>query len=125
MAIKNILIIDDHKEFREMLRSYIAGQIEDAEIKEAESGEEGIEVAIKESPQIALIDIRLPQMDGIQAARQIKQFVPSCHIVTMSMFQENRYQKFVFPEIEAFIEKDNIDGRLILLLRKLTQENGG
>lgn len=117
MVRKKILLIDDHNEFRTMLRMFIEKEFKDIELKEATTGEEGIEMAKKEMPHLALIDIRLPQMDGIQAAQQIKRYVPECQIVTMSMFQS--YQKFVTPAIVAFINKDEISTGLAPLLHKL------
>ena len=118
MVKKTILLIDDHKEFREMLRLFIEKQFKEVEIKESATGEEGVEVAVKERPQVALIDICLPQMDGLQAARQIKQQVPGCHIITMSMLIDRNYQKFVAREMAAFIEKDEINEGLIPLLNR-------
>ena len=113
-----ILIIDDHKAFRETLRSFIEKNFKDIEIKEASSAEEGIEVAIKEKPQIALVDIQLPKMDGIQAAQQIKRFIPTCQILTMSMF---RAKDWKFPSHAGidFMDKNEIDVKLIPVLRKM------
>lgn len=123
MTTKKILIIDDHSEFRKMLGSFIEKQFKDIEIQEAATGEEGIEVAMEERPQIALIDIRLPRMDGIEAAQQIKQYAPGCHILMMSMFKENRYREFAGRNGEAFIDKDEIAEGLIPLLHKFLNRN--
>lgn len=118
MANKTILIIDDHKDFREMLRSFIEKKFRDVEIKEAGTGEEGVEVAINEKPEVSLIDVRLPGIDGIETARQIKQQVPECHIITMSMFKQSSLQNLIAQKVIIFVNKDEIDSELIPLLYK-------
>ena len=117
MANKTILIIDDHKNFREMVRSFIAKRFQGVDIKEAATGEEGVEVARSERPDISLIDIRLPGIDGIETARQIKQHVPECHIITMSMFKQSSLQNLIAQKVIIFVNKDEIDSELIPLLR--------
>ncbi|MBI5415414.1 MAG: response regulator transcription factor [Candidatus Omnitrophica bacterium] len=118
MATKKILIVDDHREFRKTLRSFIARQFKNTEITEASTGEAGVEAARKKNPQIALVDIHLPRMEGIEAVQQIKQCAPACHIFTMSLFKENRYREFLSKEVEAFVWKDGIADGLIPLLRR-------
>ena len=118
MAKKMILIIDDHKNFRETLRSFIENQFKDIEIKEASTGEEGVAMAINEKPDVSLIDLRLPGIDGIETARQIKQRVPECHIITMSMFKQSSLQNLIAQKAIIFVNKDEIDSELIPLLYK-------
>lgn len=122
-ARDKVLIIDDHKEFREMLRSFIQKQFKDVEIREASSGEEGVKLAIKENPRVSLIDIRLPGMDGIETSRQIKRWVPGCFIITMSMFKDSA-KEFLIPEAEAFVGKDEIDSGLLPCLYRLLDGKG-
>ena len=118
MANKMILIIDDHKNFRETLRSFIENQFKNVEIKEAVTGEEGVAIAISEKPDVSLIDVRLPGIDGIEAARQIKQHVPACQIITTSMFQQSSLQNLIAQKVIIFVNKDEIDSELIPLLHK-------
>jgi DNA-binding NarL/FixJ family response regulator len=112
-----ILIIDDHKEFRKILRSFIENQIKDIDIKEAASGEEGIEMAVLENPQVALIDLQLAKMDGIQTALQIKRLVPACYIIAMSMFVTHKW-KYLIHKVVDYIDKNEIDTKLIPILKK-------
>lgn len=112
-----MLLVDDHKEFREMLRAFIEKHFKGVEIIEAATGKEGLQIAVKENPQIALIDIHLPMIDGLQTAEQIKRLVPDCRIITMSMYKQYGREKFVTEEVLSLIEKDEIDSGLIPLLR--------
>ena len=122
MNKRKILIIDDHKEFREGLKAFIEKQVPSVEIIEAQTGEEGVETALIQKPEVALIDIQLPKIDGMEAAHRIKQGLPECRVITMSTFGEKTGQSFVNSEITAFVTKAEIDSKLLALLRQLLQE---
>lgn len=119
MNQKIMLLVDDHQEFRAMLRAFIEKHFKGVDIIEAATGQEGLQIAIRERPQIALIDIHLPMIDGIQTAGQIKRHVPECRIITMSMYKQYGQEKFVTEEVLSFIEKDEIDKGLVPLLHTL------
>ena len=119
MSNKKVLIIDDHKNFREMVRSFIENKVQGVDIKEAAAGEEGVEVARREKPDVSLIDICLPGIDGIETARQIKERVPECQIITMSMFKQASLQELINQKVIIFVNKDDMDSELIPLLYKL------
>ncbi|MCR4336358.1 MAG: response regulator transcription factor [Candidatus Omnitrophica bacterium] len=123
MINKTMLIIDDHKDFRGMLRWFIENRVKDIEIKEAATGEEGVDMAIAEKPDISLIDIRLPGIDGIETAKQIKQRVPESQIITMSMFKQSSVESLIAQQVVIFLNKETIDSELIPLLYKLFNEN--
>ena len=76
MSKSKILIVDDHREFREGLKAFIEKQVPNVEIFEAQTGEEGVETALIQKPKVALIDIHLPQIGGMEAAHRIKIRVP-------------------------------------------------
>ncbi len=118
MIKKTVLIIDDHKDFREMLRSFIEKRFQDVEIKEAGTGEEGVNMARAVKPNVSLIDVCLPGIDGIEAAQQVKQRVPECQIITMSMFKQGSAQELITKRNIIFINKDEIDCALVPLLYK-------
>ncbi len=119
MSKKIILIVDDHRNFREMVRSFIENNFKDIEIKEAETGEEGVAIAVKHKSDVCLIDVRLPGIDGIQATQAIKEQVPGCRIILMSMFQLSYIESLIDQDVITFINKDEIDSKLIPLLYKL------
>lgn len=119
LKLSKILIIEDHEEFRTMLRSFIEREFRDLNVIEADTKEKGVVKAIHEKPQIALIDIHLPTSDGLQAAREIKQSLQECRIIMMSMFKQLGKSDFIIPEVETFIEKNKLDSELVPLLHKL------
>ena len=114
-----ILIVDDNSEFRKALVLYLQKELSAIEIIEAETGEEGVNQAIKQNPYIILMDIKLPQMDGIEAAEKIKKVMPHCMIIVLSLFADDmKTQNNVSDAIDEVIGKNEIETQLLPLLRK-------
>jgi two-component system CheB/CheR fusion protein len=65
-----ILIVEDHEDSREMLRHFL--ELEGYDVRVAEDGRRGLDSALAEQPVIALIDLGLPELDGFQVARAIR-----------------------------------------------------
>ena len=87
MAIK-ILLADDQKMIRDELRSLIAEQSGMAVIAEAENGESAVELAARSAPDIIIMDISMPGINGIEAARRIVDASLASKIIALSMHIE-------------------------------------
>lgn len=84
-----ILIADDHTLFRDGLRALL-GSIPDTEVVgEAATGEEATAQAATLSPNIVLMDIQMPSMNGIEATRRILQANPTAGIIVLTMFEDD------------------------------------
>jgi DNA-binding NarL/FixJ family response regulator len=89
MSIK-LLVVDDH----EVVRSGLASLLKGTNIKivaEAANGEEGVEQALKVRPDIVLMDIRMPEMDGIEALEAIRKEAPDMKVVMLSTYDNPTY----------------------------------
>jgi len=97
MSIK-IIVVDEHKILREGLSSLINKQPNMKTIGEATDGREAIEIVNKLSPDLVLMDVTMPNLNGIEATRKIKSKKPNIEIIALSLHSDRRY---VLGMIEA------------------------
>ena len=92
MKIK-IIITDDHQLFREGLVNLLFSAPDIEVIAQAEDGQEAIEKAKHFKPDVVLIDIAMPKMNGIEATRELKKEMPEVKVVAVSMHSDKQYVK--------------------------------
>ena len=120
-----ILITDDHDEFRMTVRNYLEG-LENSrfEITEATSGEAGVTKALRERPDVVLMDIRLPDISGIDAASQIKRNFPASKIIILTMFETEAFREvFKSNDIEAYLGKSELYDKLLPTISKVLESD--
>ena len=89
METIRLLIVDDHALFREGLRALFSA-IEDIELTgEATKGQEAVDLAVEVQPDVVLMDIDMPGMNGVQATRAILRKTPSTGIVMVTMLEDD------------------------------------
>ena len=103
-----IIITDDHQLFRNGLKILLNAFPEFEVTGEASNGEEFLRV-LKESPaDVALMDINMPEMDGIEATRKGLKLCPDIDIIALSMYgEEEYYYKMVDAGAKGFVLKDS------------------
>lgn len=92
MGIK-VLIADDHQLFREGLVNLLSSAPDIDVIAEAKDGKEATEKAKKLKPDVVLIDIGMPEMNGIEATRILKKDLPGLKIIAVSMHSDRQFVK--------------------------------
>ncbi|MFE6137446.1 response regulator [Bacillus sp. NPDC057893] len=97
MKIK-LLLVEDHHIVRRGLVFFLKTREEFEIIGEAENGEEALTFVQKEKPDVVLMDLSMPKMDGIEATKRIKQYDEAIKILMLSSFSE---QDYVLPALEA------------------------
>jgi DNA-binding NarL/FixJ family response regulator len=85
------LLADDHGIVRSGVRMLLDQQEGITVVAEAEDGVEAVEAALKHKPDVAVLDVSMPRMTGIQATHEIKQHLPDTAIVLLSMHDDQRY----------------------------------
>ncbi|MEO8612765.1 MAG: response regulator transcription factor [Chloroflexota bacterium] len=96
--IVNILIADDHAVVRRGLKTLLEHQSQFKVVAEAETGQEAIEMAQELHPDVAVLDIRMPGLSGIEACRQIVKTVGGCKVIILTAYAED---ELLFAAIQA------------------------
>ena len=84
-----ILIVDDHTLFRDGLRALLDSVADTEVVGEAATGQEAIAQAAMLSPQVVLMDIQMPDMNGIEATWRIRQANPAVGVIVLTMFEDD------------------------------------
>ena len=93
-----ILITDDHPVVREGLSAMLSRQKDIIVVGEAKNGYEAVEMAAERLPDIILMDLRMPEMDGVEAIRRIKAVNPEIQFIILTTYDDDEY---IFQGIEA------------------------
>ncbi|MGB8489729.1 MAG: response regulator transcription factor, partial [Bacteroidales bacterium] len=103
-----IIIVDDHQLFRNGLRILLNAFPGFEVTGEASNGEEFLRILRNTNADIALMDINMPEMDGIEATRKALKLYPGIDIIALSMYgEEEYYYKMVDAGAKGFILKDS------------------
>jgi DNA-binding NarL/FixJ family response regulator len=84
-----ILIVDDQVLFREGLRTLLSVQPEFEVVGEASNGEEALRLAAQSQPDIVLMDLRMPVLDGVTATQRLKAILPDCKVIVLTTFDDD------------------------------------
>ena len=104
MSILNILIADDEAPARNRMRDLLA-EIENVTVvAEAKNGKEAIDLALETKPDLMLLDIRMPLMDGIEAAQHAQKLEPKPHIIFTTAFDAYAIKAFDLNAIDYLLK---------------------
>jgi DNA-binding NarL/FixJ family response regulator len=115
-----IIIVDDHKLFREGL-SFIIREMEGIElIAEASNGQEFLDLLALHKPDLVLMDINMPVMDGIEACKKAIEIIPDINFLILSMYGEEQYYNTMIDiGVKGFVLKDSDNKELKLAIQTI------
>ena len=93
-----VVLIDDHVVVRVGLRAFLDTQSDIEIVGEAASGEEGIEVIAQTLPDVALMDLLMPGIDGVETTRRVRSLSPHTQVIVLTSYAEDER---IFPAIKA------------------------
>ena len=114
------MIADDHALIRHGIRTLLASDTTVTIVGEASDGLEAVSMAEKLRPDIAVIDLSMKNLNGIDATSQISRKLPSTGVIVLSMFSDERYvNRAVRAGAKAYVVKDSTEGDLIRAIRAI------
>jgi two-component system, NarL family, response regulator LiaR len=117
-----LLLCDDHAMFRQGLRSILETEEDVRIIGEAATGREAVRFALETRPDVILMDIQMPEMDGVKATQTILDEAPEAKVIILTMYRQDRY---VFEAIKAgargYMLKDADSSELIEAIRRVAE----
>jgi two-component system invasion response regulator UvrY len=109
-----VVTVDDQQVFRSVAREVIEATAGFTSFGEACSGEEALEVICERQPQLVLVDVRMPGMDGIETARRIKEESPDVVVVLISIEEQGNVPATVSSSgAAALVRKQDFGPRLL------------
>lgn len=93
-----VLIVDDHEVVRQGLSAFLGSQPGFVLVGEAVSGQQAVEIVTEHIPDVVLMDLVMPEMDGVEATRQIKRISPRTQVVVLTSYHEDEH---IFPALRA------------------------
>src|SRR3954451_1371195 len=119
-----VILADDHTVVRQGLRALLAAE-EDIEIVgEAENGREAIQMVKKLLPDVAVIDIAMPVLNGLEATRQITRTVPSTKVLILSSYSDDEYvQQLTEAGAAGYLIKQTAANELLKAIREAHKGN--
>jgi len=118
-----VLVVDDHELTRFSLKLALSGQENIELVGVASNGQEAIEMVERYHPNVIVLDLQMPVMDGWNASNRIKGIDPSAQIIAYSSLEHPKFQETSnINSLDAFCKKDTPTLELIKLVRELGEK---
>ena len=116
-----ILIVDDRPRARQSLRALLSTWSSTADVWEAKDGQQAVQIVQEQQPDVVLMDIRMPKMDGLQATQRIKADWPQVKVVVLTLYGEYEAEALA-AGADRFIGKGEPPERLLAALSALVRK---
>ncbi len=124
MAKTSLILVDDHPLFRQGLRRVLEAQEDLEVIMEVSDGEEALRLTKQLAPDVVIMDINLPHMNGLQVTRELKQSVPEVAVIMLTAYHDDEQ---IFHSVRAgaaaYFPKDITPRRLVEAIRQVSKGN--
>ena len=120
-----ILLADDHSLVRQGFRAILAAQPDMEVIGEAANGREALEQAEKLHPDVAIMDVAMPELNGIEATRRLASSTPRTRVLALSMHKDSAYVREILRAgARGYLLKDSVDADLLAAVRAVAKGEG-
>jgi two-component system response regulator NreC len=122
MAALRILLADDHTVVRQGLRKVLEERPEWQVVAEAGDGREAVRLAEQHRPDVAVVDVAMPLLNGIEATRQITKRAPQTKVLVLSMYSDEAYvTQMLKAGATGYLLKDSADVDLLQAVQAVSQ----
>jgi DNA-binding NarL/FixJ family response regulator len=119
MSQPSILIVDDNPRVREALLCWLSAAFPECRLLVAQGGQEAVNSALAQVPEVVVMDITMPRMNGLEATQLIKAVLPQTRVVIFSIHAESVYQERALAAgADDFVAKEHDLGRLMTAIRR-------
>jgi DNA-binding NarL/FixJ family response regulator len=120
-----ILLVDDHALVRQGFRLMLASQPDMEIIGEAGNGREAIELSEKLQPDLVVMDVAMPELNGIEATRRLVVAAPRTRVLALSMHKDSVYVREILRAgARGYLLKDSIESDLVNAVRAIARGDG-
>jgi len=120
MAKLRILLADDHTVVRQGLKALLSSEVDMEVVGEAENGEQAVAMAKKHSPDVVIMDLAMPLMNGLTATKQILRAVPTTKVIVLSSYSDDKCVKDMLDAgATGFLMKESASTELAQAVRNV------
>lgn len=120
-----VLLADDHAVVRQGFRLILSTQPDIEVIAEAGNGREAVEIAARLKPEVAVVDVSMPELNGIEATRRIVDQSPHTRVLALSMHKDAVYVREILRAgARGYLLKDAIDTEMLSAIRAVARGEG-
>src|SRR5205085_3942696 len=119
-----VFLADDHELIREGIRALVNSQADMECVGEASDGREAVERVQRLMPDVAVLDISMPGLNGLEAAKKLKQCCPEVRLVTLTRHTDDGYlQQLLKAGVSGYVLKQSVSAVLLTALRAVAAGN--
>ena len=124
MSTIRLMLVDDHDIVRTGLRTFLETQEGMQVVAEARNGEEAIQRAVEAQPDVVIMDITMPHMDGLEATRRLKGSLPACHVLALTVHEDKQYLfEMLTAGASGYITKQSAAEELVAAIHTIANGN--
>ncbi len=124
MSSIRVVLVDDHEVIRTGLKTFLETQDDIDVIGEASNGLDAVTITLAMRPDVVVMDISMPEIDGMEATRRLKEQCPNCHVLALTVHKDKQY---LFEMLRAgatgYITKQAAADELVSAIRAVSLGN--
>ncbi|MCL4797413.1 MAG: response regulator transcription factor [Bryobacteraceae bacterium] len=125
MPKTRVILADDHAVVRQGFRLILSAQPDLEVVAEAGNGREAVELAVRLKPEVAVVDVSMPELNGIEATRRILEGSPHTRVLALSMHKDAVYVREILRAgARGYLLKDAVDTEFLHAIRAVARGDG-